>query len=338
MTAPVLVAAVNSRFSKEASSFLCAAGIGLAIIAEILTISRAGVDAFSAASMLALTTLTTVPATKLLPKKLAICFLVLICVAGITAKSWKSLQGTVRNPPPWNEEELRQTPQLLGRGYYIREAEAHRSPNNRSASASTTGLIGPGDKYGPELGYRFVHYRGVDKEPSTIIPSGSNVDGERKPPLRIVLAALTAGELGLSRPLLLRVAMASLVSNGRKFPLAANSRSFAPHGRWNLFRFRWNLFAEPDGMGLPTIADLLRVSRPPWRACRSLFHEETRQAARRRRTGRSRSLPRGTGSKWKAPRHENGRVPRLAEIERRRMGRHGNGHRTPLLRLAASKA
>jgi hypothetical protein len=187
MTAPVLVAAVNCDFPKKLK-FLCTAGIGLAIIAEILTISRAGVVIL--ASMLALTTLTTTT-YKVTPKKLAICFLVLICVGGITAKSWKSLKERFGSSTLEQEYGKHHN---LGRGYYIREAKAMVAEqplgvglNNWSYWAS--------DKYGPELGYKFVHYRGVDKEPSTIIPSGSNVDEAQAAPAHC-LAALTAGELG----------------------------------------------------------------------------------------------------------------------------------------------
>jgi hypothetical protein len=83
----------------------------------------------------------------------------------------------------------------LGRGYYIRVAEAIVGDhwfgiglNNWSYWVS--------DNYGPKLGYRFVRYKGTDKEPSTVIPSGSNVDEAQAAPAHC-LAALTAGELGI---------------------------------------------------------------------------------------------------------------------------------------------
>jgi hypothetical protein len=52
------------------------------------------------------------------------------------------------------------------------------------------------EKYGPRLGYRFVHYKGTDVEPSTIIPPESNVDEAQAAPAHS-LGALTAGELGI---------------------------------------------------------------------------------------------------------------------------------------------
>jgi hypothetical protein len=52
------------------------------------------------------------------------------------------------------------------------------------------------EKYGPRLGYRFVHYKGTDVEPSTVIPPESNVDEAQAAPAHS-LGALTAGELGI---------------------------------------------------------------------------------------------------------------------------------------------
>src|SRR5262249_32687653 len=52
------------------------------------------------------------------------------------------------------------------------------------------------NKYGPELGWKFVHYSGTDKEPSDVVPSGGNVDEAQAAPAHS-LAALTVGEMGL---------------------------------------------------------------------------------------------------------------------------------------------
>src|SRR5438105_2005881 len=83
----------------------------------------------------------------------------------------------------------------LGRGYYIRVAAAIAEDrwfgvglNNWSYWVS--------QKYGPMLGYRFVPYRGMDKDPSLVIPPGSNVDEAQAAPAHS-LAALTVGELGI---------------------------------------------------------------------------------------------------------------------------------------------
>jgi hypothetical protein len=188
MTAPVLVAALNSRFPATLKA-LCAAGIGLACIGEILTISRAGVVIL--AIVLAGCALTTV-SYRITPKKIAICLLVILGAAGITAKSWKTLKSRFDSSTLAEEYGNHHN---LGRGYYIRVAEAMVDEqwlgvglNNWSFWAS--------NKYGPKLGYRFVPYRGTDKEPSTVIPSGSDVDEAQAAPAHC-LAALTAGELGI---------------------------------------------------------------------------------------------------------------------------------------------
>lgn len=188
MTAPVLVAAINSRFPAILKA-LCAAGIALASVAEILTISRAGVVIL--AVVLAGAALTTA-SYRITPKKLAICFMIFVGAAGLAAKSWKTLKERFQSS---TLEEEYGNHHNLGRGYYIRVAQAMVDEqwlgvglNNWSYWAS--------DKYGPRLGYRFVPYRGTDKEPSDVIPPESNVDEAQAAPAHC-LAALTAGELGI---------------------------------------------------------------------------------------------------------------------------------------------
>jgi hypothetical protein len=188
MTAPVLVAAVNSRLPAVTRG-LCAAGIALAGVAEVLTISRAGVI------ILALTLAGAALATtsfQMTPKKIAICFLVIAGAGGLAAKSWHTLKERFKSS---TLEEEYGNHHNLGRGYYLRVAQAMVAEhwlgvglNNWSYWASNL--------YGPKLGYRFVPYKGTDKEPSDIIPSGSNVDEAQAAPAHC-LAALTAGELGI---------------------------------------------------------------------------------------------------------------------------------------------
>jgi len=188
MTAPVLVAAFNSRLPAITKG-LCAAGIALASVAEILTISRAGVI------ILALTLLGATLATvsfRITPKKIAICLLVVVGAGGLAAKSWSTLKGRFQSS---TLEEEYGNHHNLGRGYYLRVAQAMVAEhwlgvglNNWSYWAS--------DEYGPKLGYRFVPYKGTDKEPSDVIPPGSNVDEAQAAPAHC-LAALTAGELGV---------------------------------------------------------------------------------------------------------------------------------------------
>jgi hypothetical protein len=188
MTAPVLAAAVNSRLPALLKA-LCAAGIVLACVAEILTISRAGVIILAA--MLAGAAAATV-SYRVTPRKIAVCCVIALGAAGLTAKSWNSLRERFQSSTLEQEYGSHHN---LGRGYYIRVAAAIVNDhwfgiglNNWSYRVS--------NEYGPRLGYRFVPYRGTDKEPSAVIPSNSNIDEAQAAPAHC-LAALTAGELGV---------------------------------------------------------------------------------------------------------------------------------------------
>ncbi|HUD47879.1 MAG TPA: O-antigen ligase family protein [Candidatus Baltobacteraceae bacterium] len=188
MTAPVLVAGFNSRLPAITRG-LCVAGIALGSVAMILTISRAGVIILAVA--LAGAALATT-SFRLTPKKIAISFLVVVAAGGLAAKSWKTLRERFASS---TLEEEYGNHHNLGRGYYLRVAQAMLADhwlgvglNNWSYWAS--------DLYGRKLGYRFVPYKGTDKEPSDVIPSGSNVDEAQAAPAHC-LAALTAGELGI---------------------------------------------------------------------------------------------------------------------------------------------
>jgi hypothetical protein len=188
LTAPVLVAAVNSRLPAWLKA-LCAAGIALAGIAEILTISRAGVVILAA--MLAGAAAVTA-SYRMTPRRIAIWGAVALAAAAVTAKSWRSLSERFQSSTLEQEYGNHHN---LGRGYYLRVASAIVDDhwfgvglNNWSYKVS--------NYYGPKLGYRFVPYRGTDTEPSTAIPSGSNVDEAQAAPAHC-LAALTAGELGI---------------------------------------------------------------------------------------------------------------------------------------------
>jgi len=194
MTAPVLVAAVNSRL-PPLLKLMCAAGIAVSCVAEILTISRAGVI------ILALMMAGAAAATasyRVTPRRVAICCCVAVAVLAVTAKSWDTLRARFEQSTLDQEYGNHHN---LGRGYYLRVAEAIVQDhwfgiglNNWSYRVS--------NEFGPNLGYRFVPYRGTDKEPSDIIPSGSNVDEAQAAPAHC-LAALTVGELGFPGLLLL---------------------------------------------------------------------------------------------------------------------------------------
>ncbi len=187
MTGPVLVAALNSRISLF-QKMMCAAGIGLVCIAEILTISRAGV--VTLAMMLLGTALCTM-SWKIDARKVAIVVTVVLGAVGIIAKSWHSLGERFGSSTLEQEYGNHHN---LGRGYYLRIAGAIIDDHPFGIGLNNWSYI-TSNEYGPRLGYQFVPYQGVDKEPSDKIPSGANVDEAQAAPAHC-LAALTLGELG----------------------------------------------------------------------------------------------------------------------------------------------
>ncbi|MEY2427357.1 MAG: hypothetical protein QOJ40_242 [Verrucomicrobiota bacterium] len=187
-TAPFFVAAITSRLPRLLKA-LSALAIAVACVGVVLTISRAGVIII--ALVLLGTAIGTV-SVRFTPRKVLITLLIVIAATGVTLKSWKTLQTRFDSSSFKDEYTNKKT---LGRGYYIRVAAAIAEDrwfgvglNNWSYWVS--------QKYGPKLGYRFVPYRGTDREPSLDVPPGSNVDEAQAAPAHS-LAALTAGELGL---------------------------------------------------------------------------------------------------------------------------------------------
>ena len=185
---PVMVTAITSRLPKLLK-LVCILVIPLALVAEILTISRAGV------TIMALLLFCAAVATisfQITARKAILSVVVCLGVIGLIAKSWKTLGER------FHESTLAQeygNKKNLGRGYYIRIAKAISKVeffgvglNNWSYWVS--------NKYGPKQGYRFVPYRGPDHEPSNKIPSDSNVDEAQAAPAHN-LGALTLGELGI---------------------------------------------------------------------------------------------------------------------------------------------
>lgn len=209
-TTPVMVAALTSRLPKRLK-LLCALAIPLALVAEVMTISRAGVTIM--ALVLFGATITTV-SFKITPRSIAISLVVVLGVTGIAAKSWKTLKER------FGESTLKQeygNKENMGRGYYIRVAKAIAREqffgvglNNWSYWVS--------NKYGPKLGYRFVHYKGVDREPSDQVPPDSNVDEAQAAPAHN-LGALTVGELGIPGFLLFTLAWLRWFQMGGSFLL-----------------------------------------------------------------------------------------------------------------------
>jgi hypothetical protein len=129
---------------------------------------------------------------RLTGRKVAISVMVLLAAAGLVGKSWKTLKARFEESSLKAEYGNKRS---LGRGYYLRVAQAIAEDrwlgvglNNWSWWVS--------NKYGPRLGYRFVPYRSMDKDPSTIVPPDSNVDMAQAAPAHS-LGALTLGELGI---------------------------------------------------------------------------------------------------------------------------------------------
>ena len=187
IVAPVLAAALTARVGKPLKVFMAAA-LALACVGVVLTITRMGV--ITMGIVLTVTVLATV-SWKITARKVIIGVLVVAGVSGILAKSWHTLAGRFSGTNLGVEYGNKK---LLGRGYYLRIARAIGSDrlfgvglNNWSYWVSS--------QYGPRLGYKFVPYKGTDKEPSEIIPEGSNVDVAQAAPAHS-LAALTVGEMG----------------------------------------------------------------------------------------------------------------------------------------------
>lgn len=195
-TTAIFVAAINSQIPKWLKG-LSAAAIALACVGVILTISRMGVVIIG--TVLTCATIATI-SYRVTARKLIIGAFIVLAAVGAVAKSWKTLQSRFKGT---NLAEEYGNNRSLGRGYYIRVAEAIVQDqffgvglNNWSYWVS--------EKYGPHLGYHFVHYKGTDIEPSTVIPPDSNVDEAQAAPAHS-LAALTAGELGIPGLVLLTI-------------------------------------------------------------------------------------------------------------------------------------
>jgi hypothetical protein len=185
---PLLVTALTSRLPKGLK-YLCAVAIPLALVAEVMTISRAGVTIM--AILLFAATVSTIQ-FRITLRSVVITFVVLLGVTGLAAKSWNTLSQRFGESTMEQEYGNKKN---MGRGYYIRMAKAIAKDyffgvglNNWSYWVS--------NKIGPQHGYKFVPYKGTDREPSDVVPSDSNVDEAQAAPAHN-LGALTLGELGI---------------------------------------------------------------------------------------------------------------------------------------------
>jgi hypothetical protein len=187
-TAPVLAAGINSEFPKK-FKLLFSMAIGLACVGVILTISRTGVVTMGFALLAVyLTTMS----WRVTARKVVISALVLVAAAGAVGKSWKTLSARFAESSFKDEYGNKHN---MGRGYYIRLARAI-SEDRLFGVGLNNWSFWVSNQYGPRLGYRFVPYKGTDKEPSAIVPSDSNVDEAQAAPAHN-LGALTLGELGI---------------------------------------------------------------------------------------------------------------------------------------------
>jgi len=187
-TAPVFVAAFNSKFPKLLKA-VCALTLALAVVAEVLTISRAGV--ITMAVVLFATALATM-SLRVTGKSVAIALVAILAVTGVTIKSWKTLNARFAESTLKAEYGQKKS---QGRGYYLRIAAliGHDTwlgvgLNNWSYWVS--------NKYGPKLGYHFTPYKGTDKMPSNKVAEGADLDDPQAAPAHN-LGALTLGELGI---------------------------------------------------------------------------------------------------------------------------------------------
>jgi hypothetical protein len=187
-TAPLFVAAINSRIPAWLK-LLSAATLGAACLGIVLTVSRMGVIVMGLTLLAA--TLVTI-SWKITARK-AICTLVIICAAGgIAAKSWSSLEARFKTFDARAEYENKHN---MGRGYYLRIARAIVEDRTFGVGLNNWSYV-VSEKYGPLLGYKFIHYSGTDRDPKRDLPPNANVDDPQAAPAHCLLA-LMAGELGL---------------------------------------------------------------------------------------------------------------------------------------------
>jgi hypothetical protein len=183
LTAPVLVAAAASNLPKSLRRFCCL-GIGLATVAILLTISRAGV-AFFGLVMVGAAAACVSPRPTL--KKAAAVLLIGIGVVALVGKSWNSLQSRYAEATLAEEESE-------GRGLYVRQASEIAQDrflgvglNNWSYWVSRT--------YGAKVGLRYENYDNTDFTHFAV--NSGDYDSLIYAPPAHCLGALTAGELGL---------------------------------------------------------------------------------------------------------------------------------------------
>jgi O-antigen ligase/polysaccharide polymerase Wzy-like membrane protein len=237
-TVPVMVAALTSQLPKKLK-LICACAIPLAMVAEIMTISRAGVTIM--ALVLFGATITTVK-FRVTPRTITATLVILLGVSGLAAKSWKTLAERFASSTMEQEYGNKKN---MGRGYYIRMAKAIAHEylfgiglNNWSYWVS--------NKIGPQHGYKFVPYKGTEHAPSDVVPSDSNVDEAQAAPAHN-LGALTVGELGIPGLILFTLVWLRWFQMGASF--------FLPRRPDPMFRMPVGIFFGFCGMFLQCLTE-----------------------------------------------------------------------------------
>lgn len=188
MITPLLVAAFNAEGPRLLKA-LCAAGMLGALVAVLLTISRAGTATLV---VVMLGSVLACASFKFTLKKMAIGLLGFAIAGGLFAKAWSTIEARYDETTLADEYKKGHT---QNRGYYIKIAEAIAQDrffgvglNNWSYHVS--------NEYGPQLGWQFVPYIGTENWPSDKVPPGRDIDAAQAAPAHN-LGALTLGELGI---------------------------------------------------------------------------------------------------------------------------------------------
>jgi len=181
---PIFVAAATAILPRILR-LLSVVAIGLATVAMLLTISRAGIPIF--AMMMVCVTLLCVT-WRITLKKLATMGLIAVCLAAMLARSWDTLKDRFLEAT-FEEEYLDE--ELEGRGFYLRLAKLIMADrplgvglNNWSHWVSKT--------YGPRLGTDYEDYDDL-----TSTPDREEVESFNYAAPAHNLAALVVGELGV---------------------------------------------------------------------------------------------------------------------------------------------
>ncbi len=185
LVAPIFVAAATSSL-PGLLRVLSTVAIGAAALCSVLTISRAGIPIF-ALVMLGATAFCM--SWRITPKKLLAVALIVLCVAGLSFKTWDSLKGRYAEAT-FADEYL--DDQQEGRGYYLRVAKVIVEDkffgvglNNWSFWVSK--------KYGAMVGRPYDDYGDVHGNK----PDDQTIEDLVWAAPAHNLAALTVGELGV---------------------------------------------------------------------------------------------------------------------------------------------